>query len=372
MPGRSAFADSRVAGPHPAPARPPCVNARTLAFFAALAVAFVILSTLPAQALAGDPVGVPLMDQLPNGRRIGYWIPVGVAGSAPVPLLLDTGSKGLMIMASRLGNAPVTRTGRRMKQTFLDGTTFEGEIVRARVTLGKSAATPEPVFILAVKKAACARQNPDCPARMFGEKGPAGILGVGLGNVSNLDNPLEFLHPELSNGFIVQGRGPAGPAQLTLGLTPANRAGFTLFPMPRSKMTLSWRESFFASNSLPACVTLEGAGEALGEGSGAPPVCGKFLLDSGSSASIIFMPDAKQEGSVHVAQATPMSAGKRVTVSFEGMTALTLTSATTPWGDTFRLTRGSKAHNILGAGFFSLFDVLYDLKGSAIGLRPAR
>lgn len=358
MSGRTAF---------PAASLKPVPSARdasqALAVLLALALLLCgVLSAFPAPAMAADPVAVQLLDRMPDGKRIGFWIPVNLGDKEPVPLLLDTGSKGLMVMASRLGNAQVKRTGRRMKQVFLDGTTFEGEIVRTKVTIG-NVTTPEPVFILAVNKATCAKDRPDCPARIFGDKGPGGIMGVGLGDVTSLDNPLEYLPPPHSGGFIIQGHGPGGRAFLTLGLTPANRAGFTLFPMPRNKLTLSWRDAFFAANALPGCATLEGAD--------ARPLCGRFLLDSGSSVSILSRPaNAKTAASERIGEQIP--AGSRVVVALEGIPPMTLTSTATPWGFAFRLAQGNKAHSILGAGFFSLFDVLYDIKGSAIGLRPAR
>ncbi|WP_027191709.1 pepsin/retropepsin-like aspartic protease family protein [Fundidesulfovibrio putealis] len=358
MPGRTAFSASPDAD-----ARLACGSARALAAFLALALLLCgVLSAFPAPALAAEPVAVPLLDRMPDGKRIGYWVPVSFGGKDPVPLLLDTGSKGLMVMASRLGNAPVKRTGRRMTQVFLDGTTFQGEIVRTKVTIG-NVTTPEPVFILAVNKATCAKDRPDCPARLFGDRGPGGIMGVGLGDVTSLDNPLEYLPPAHSGGFIIQGRGPGGRAFLTLGLTPANRAGFTLFPVPRTKLTLSWRDAFFAVNALPGCVTLDDTDDK--------PLCGRFLLDSGSSVSILTQPsNAKGAAPARIGDQLP--AGKRVTVALEGMPPLSLTNTATPWGDAFRLSQGNKAHSILGAGFFTLFDVLYDIKGSAIGLRPAR
>lgn len=363
MSGRTASTVRRVcaARQHPASLSPG--SARALAVFLALALMLCgVLSAFPAPALAAEPVAVPLLDRMPDGKRIGYWVPVNFTGKDPVPLLLDTGSKGLMVMASRLGNAPVKRTGRRMKQVFLDGTTFEGEIVRTKVTIG-NVTTPEPVFILAVNKATCAKDRPDCPARLFGDRGPGGIMGVGLGDVTSLDNPLEYLPPPYSEGFIVQGRGPGGRALLTLGLTPANRAGFTLFPMPRNKLTLSWRDAFFAANALPGCATLDDTD--------AKPLCGRFLLDSGSSVSILSQPsNAKGAPPERIGEQIPP--GSRVTVTLEGIPPLTLTSTASPWGFIFRLSQGNKAHNILGAGFFTLFDVLYDIKGSAIGLRPAR
>lgn len=321
-----------------------------------------VLSAFPAPAMAADPVAVQLLDRMPDGKRIGYWIPVNLGGKEPVPLLLDTGSKGLMVMNSRLGNAQVKRTGRRMTQVFLDGTTFEGEIVRTRITIG-NVTTPEPVFILAVNKATCAKDRPDCPARIFGDKGPGGIMGVGLGDVTTLDNPLEYLPPAHSGGFIIQGRGLGGRAMLTLGLTPANRAGFKLFPVPRNKLTASWREAFFAANALPGCVTVEGVD--------ANPMCGRLLLDSGSSLSILARPSkAKGTASKHMGDQIPP--GSHVTVALEGIPPMTLTSTASPWGFAFRISQRDKAQSILGAGFFTLFDVLYDIKGSAIGLRPAR
>jgi len=357
MPGRNAF----TACLNPMPS----ARDASQALAALLALALVlcsVLSALPAPVLAAEPAAVPLLDRMPDGKRIGFWIPVNLGDKEPVPLLLDTGSKGLMVMASRLGNAQIKRTGRRMTQVFLDGTTFQGEIVRTKVTIG-NVTTPEPVFILAVNKATCAKDRPDCPARLFGDRGPGGIMGVGLGDVTTLDNPLEYLPPAHSGGFIIQGRGPGGRAMLTLGLTPANRAGFTLFPVPRNKLTASWRDAFFAANSLPGCVTLEGTDSK--------PECGRFLLDSGSSVSILSRPaNAKNPASGRMGdQITP---GNRIIVALEGIPPMTLTSTASPWGFAFRLSQGNKAHSILGAGFFTLFDVLYDIRGSAIGLRPAR
>jgi len=133
--------------------------------------------------------------------------------------------------------------------------------------------------------------------------------------------------------------------------------------VPRNKLTLSWRDAFFAANALPGCATLDDAD--------AKPLCGRFLLDSGSSVSILSQPSSAK-GTTPARIGDQLPAGKRVTVALEGMPPLSLTNTATPWGDAFRLSQGDKAHSILGAGFFSLFDVLYDIKGSAIGLRPAR
>lgn len=276
-------------------------------------------------------------------------------------MLLDTGSRGIMLMAERLGKQGVQRTGRRMRHGFLDGTIFEGEIVKARVNFG-SVATAGQIFLLAVDKTSCAKDRPNCPAQKFHSKNIGGIMGVGLGDVGSLDNPLASLPPPLSGGYIFHGGGNGTSASLSLGLTSANRQGFTMFSMPRMAVTAQWKDAFYKYNSLDACVSIREAG--------IDRQCGKILFDSGSSLNLLQSktqpaPDVMLPGGV-------LRPGTRIDVVPAGMAQVSSNSETGQWAGLTRIVQGSDNRSILGAGFFQVFDFLYDFKNNAIGIRPAR
>lgn len=329
------------------------------AFFSA-ACALLLLAVAGA-ASALETAQVPLADRIPDGRRIGYWLQVRVAGGEPVMLLLDTGSKGLMIMSDRLGKQGITRTGRRVKQGFLDGTIFDGEVVKAPVSFGPVSSAGQ-VFLLAVDRATCAKNKPDCPAKNLRSAGFGGIIGVGLGDISTLDNPLAELPSPLSNGFIIRGGSNGKPSSLTLGLTPENRQGFTMFPMPRMALTLNWKDAFFKYNAINACISVGDAGQAR--------QCCKILFDSGSSMNLLETHALPAPGLL--LQNGVLRPGSKIGIQAQGMAPIAATAETTPWSGLTRVVQGSEDKCILGAGYFQILDFLYDLKNNAIGIRPAR
>jgi hypothetical protein len=330
------------------------------ALFMAFA-ACALLATLWRAACAQETVQVPLADRVPDGRRIGYWLPVKVAGGEPVLLLLDTGSKGLMIMSERLGKQGITKTGRRVRQGFLDGTVFEGEVVKAPVSFGPVASAGQ-VFILAVDRATCSKEKPDCPAKTFKTGSFGGIMGVGLGDISTLDNPLADLPSPLSNGFIIRGGAGGRPSTLTLGLTQENRQGFTMFPMPRMAVTLNWRDAFFKYNAISACIALQNSGQDR--------QCCKILFDSGSSMNLLQAKSLPAPGLI--LPNGVLRPGARIDIQAQGLAPIVATAETAPWSGLTRVVQGDDTKCILGAGYFQILDFLYDIKNNAIGIRPAR
>jgi len=312
-------------------------------------------------AAAQETAQLPLIDRTADGRRIGYWLPVHAGNGESAMMLLDTGSRGLMIMADKLGKQGIERTGRRMRHGFLDGTTFEGEIVKARVNFGP-VSTAGLVFLLSVDKAYCAKDKPDCPAQKFNSKSIGGIMGVGLGDVGPLDNPLTCLPSPLSGGYIFHGGGHGSPASLSLGLTPGNRQGFTMYPMPRMTLTANWRDAFFKHNTIDVCVSI---GEA-----GIDKLCGKILFDSGSSLNLLQTKSPPAPGAI--VRDGLLRPGMKIDIVPAGMAPVAATSEAAQWSGLTRVIQGGDGRTILGASSFQILDILYDFKGNAIGVRPAR
>jgi hypothetical protein len=316
---------------------------------------------LPPLSYAQEPVVIPLADRLPDGRFIGYWLQVRAGGGEPSLVLLDTGSKGLMLRADRLGKQGVQHTGRKYRQIFQDGTVFEGELVKLSVQIGP-VVTREPVFALSTNKIECSKQKPDCPAKTFASNSVAGIMGVGLGDVNSLENPLEFLPQGHANGFIIRGGSASRPASLTLGLTPANREGFTTYRMPKRSLTLSWRAAFMKYNAIPVCFSFDGAG--------IDRECGRVLFDTGSSMHQLNIKKNEKGDGGH--SANMLRPGQTVTVTPEGMGGITLTSDGVPWAGLFKVGQHPDGVSILGGGAFKKIELLYDISGNAIGLKQTR
>jgi hypothetical protein len=309
---------------------------------------------------AQDSLTVPLADHVKDGRRVGYWLGVQAAGGQPGFVLLDTGSRGLMIKADRLGSGPVRWTGKRASQSFLDGTVFEGEIVLAEVCLGP-VTTLGPVPILAVKNITCRSGVPDCPGRGLFNSPLAGVLGVGLGDSRFLDNPLSHLPASLGSGFIIHGGGHNGPASLILGLTPQNRQGFVFPPPPGTRAPGSRGGTFYDLNAVSGCFSIGGSAEHY--------FCGALLFDSGSSRSFLHVPPRSlPQGLLPGGE---LDGKQSVNLAIPGLPEYHTTIGQRPWTDHFKVVADTTGLSIIGAGFFVDFDVVYDLRRQAIGFRPA-
>lgn len=339
--------------------RAPSRWAREARALAACVFAVAAALAFASSAFCEEPLTLPILDQLPDGRRIGHWIKLQAGGGEPCLALLDTGSKGLMIRAERMGKN-VARTGRRMRQGFQDGTVFEGEVVRVPLRLGP-AVSSEPIFALAVDKAYCRKDRPDCPADALWKSPVAGIIGVGLGGTTALDHPFEFFGASRSNGFMVRGAGKGSAAALTLGLSSGSRNGFAMFSSRKGETRATKRDGFFTGNSVHGCLAFE-------DGS-IPRQCGRILFDTGSSLSLVRVADMPAPPALLPGGVVP--AGKAFRLSIDGLPDIAATTDLAPWSERIVLARDAKGGIILGGGVFRRLDILYDLKAQAIGLRPA-
>lgn len=151
---------------------------------------------------------IPLaVERTPTGGSCAV-VEVSVGGGRSVPVVVDTGSSGLLLDAAAIGpNAQ--SSGRTIREGFVGRPGFTATVVRARVNIGGPAGvtTPYPVAIGAVAS--------DDPRLGFSRCGGAqGLLGVGVGNavpsVPPLESPLVQLTPSLSEGYTITLTGNAG------------------------------------------------------------------------------------------------------------------------------------------------------------------
>ncbi|MCC3778373.1 DUF3443 family protein, partial [Streptomyces sp. UNOB3_S3] len=178
----------------PHPPRSPRRRLRHLAAAAATFVALLLTAcdggpqpdASTASGGAARPSNVPLT-YLPAGSAGGrlsaprLQATVGI-GSRVVNLLVDTGSTGLKVLASAVGDA-ATPTGATGGSSFLSGLRISGREARATLRLGSATAGDQ--SILLVDSLRCVDQVPDCAAAHGGtpeEFGGVfdGILGIGM------------------------------------------------------------------------------------------------------------------------------------------------------------------------------------------------
>lgn len=168
---------------------------------------------------------------------------ISVAGGSPSSVLFDTGSVGLHILASQVGNQNLTYTNHHVTNGYGDGEMFEGVIAFAPVTI--NGISTKPIAIVVIQKAYCAKNKPNCPVANDDPNNPVahnGIYGImGVGMVPSVDkkapkqtlfSPLRALPGNYGNGYILQSWNQ-NSGNFIIGLTPDNTAGFNTVQLPQ-------------------------------------------------------------------------------------------------------------------------------------------
>ncbi|MEU1825077.1 DUF3443 family protein [Streptomyces abikoensis] len=302
-------------------------------------------------------------------------------GSRSANLLVDTGSTGLKVLASAVGD-DATPTGATGSSSFLSGLKISGREARATLRLG--AATADNQTILLVDSLGCVDQAPDCAAAHGGtpeEFGGVfdGILGIGMaerdqGVKGCCANPMSGLTGDGS--FIVHF--DEEHPQLRLNPPPGTVARFrtadlkrtvTARPRPGAAPTAmtSWDPA-----PMKACLTVTGVLDHE---------CAPVVFDTGTPTLALEAP--RPAGP---ALGTLLPGG--VVDTYGRQVALTATSADWTW--TYRMPtkealsqplnalstpllsygRQEQAVIIAGLPAFTKVDVLYDLRGGRTGLAP--
>jgi hypothetical protein len=287
-------------------------------------------------------------------------VAITVNGSAPVDVLLDTGSSGLRVFASALAGTKVTTTS-EATSTRLGGEVLSGHKASGTVCVG-GIAIPGPLVFDLVESFSCAAAYPGCDptsvAEYFAESGIQGIIGVGLrADPSGIHNPLARLGAPLSHGFTIRTGGIAsGEGELVLGATALPDAAWITLTRAGD---LPGGGPAWADDEIPVCFKVDGAPTT--------PPCSPSVLDTGSNLDVLYArslpagattdgllaPGVRFEAAHEQALGLRFTVGDPVTWSLDGV-----------------LVQQDEPFTILGIEVFFRHDVAFDLVNGRIGLRP--
>ncbi len=306
-------------------------------------------------------VSVPIrVVDYPGGGGKLLTVTVSIHGSAPVDLLLDTGSSGLRVLASALGGADVGATSTPMSADF-GGIVLQGRKASAPLRLGDTT-TSGPVDFQLIDDVTCAAGDPSCDpsaaGAFFSDMGTAGILGVGLRtDPSGIYSPLAQLDAPLSDGFTVR-TGGLGSSAGELVLGQRDLPGATPIALMQTG-TLPNAVPAWADDGISICYQVASTPT--------DPPCTASVFDTGSNLDVLYAPglpagDVDADGFLASGvrfEATEGSAfhldftvGTPVTFSLDGV-----------------LVEQDDPFTILGVEVFLRYDVAFDLVDGRIALR---
>lgn len=221
-----------------------------------------------ALAPTGSALSIPLSSITVDGTP-KMTVPVSVGGGAPVPVVLDTGSSGLIIASSAVG-PDVTSTGAAFTTDFTGGS-VNGTVETAPVTIG-GVTTANPIDIVVA--------DPSGTTAGFFTGGTQGIMGISSANTDTFTGQSIFapnlqLPAPYDSGFTLQiGSGTTPTGTWTLGPTtaPVGAVAAAMTPITAGGTPPAGYPPFAKSPTL--CWTIGSAAQN----------CGVTDLDIGESA----------------------------------------------------------------------------------------
>ncbi|HZO45455.1 MAG TPA: hypothetical protein VFB68_06150 [Xanthobacteraceae bacterium] len=300
-------------------------------------------------------------------------------GDAPTEIVMDTGSTGILVSASRIPNIDALPSHGDGRLTYSSsGRVMIGRWVVTPVTLiGANGATARtaPMPVLAVTRIECTRWARRCTP----SDNPRGVamMGVGFGrehdhqtqsgpdrnpflriaHIAERANDGEGTHA-MRRGYIVTRRG------VHLGLTAGNtRGAFHWLQLARMDNGRDWRET-------PACISVNNGKAA----------CGAMLVDTGITTMFLTVPEDQAAGALRRGpnRSITLAAGSKVAIT-AGATDAPQASYTFAVGDrrnpmapdriTFIRRSGGAAFVNTGVHFLNGFDYLFDNDGGRVGFR---
>lgn len=287
------------------------------------------------------------------------------------PVLMDTGSTGIVVSASRIPDLDglPSRPGRLTYSS--SGRIMLGRWVTVPVTVwGRDGASiiTQPIPVLAVDRIACTDQARHCTP----EDAPSHVamMGVGFGREDDSQtqstpdtNPLLNLAPAgtgpARRGYVVTKEG------VHVGLTWANTRGEYRFVKLDAHPAIpgEWQ-------GVPVCIGVDG---------GAPTGCGRALLDTGVTAMFLTLPPEQVAASVVPEEngSSVLRPGTRLRFSFPDaavpaadyeITVGDRSSALAPERVVLNTKRPQPFVNT-GLHVLNGYDVLYDADGGWYGFR---
>ena len=326
---------------------------------AAALVAAVLAAAGCATAPHIAPVAVPLKVMV-AGARLGVAVQIG---GKTLTLLVDTGSSGLRVPASRIPAGSARILGPAPPNAYGSGARFHGHVALARLRIG-TVDSPGPVPIELVTSIDCVPNKPDCPHATDhspdATSGPFdGIIGLSPRDDPAVPNPLWFLGA-VGHSYVVHVDN-SGTSNLILGAPPD---GFTLTHLQPRAIPATTPATTAAGTAalhpgwrtrVPLCLTVTSP-------PGQAPVCTPTMFDTGTPSLATIRAagiPAQQRLPAHstVSLSTPDdSCSAAYTTRRTG--GVTLIPATTP-----------EASSVAGLPAFAQLDVRFDLAQGTIGLR---
>ncbi len=288
------------------------------------------------------------------------------------PVLMDTGSTGIVVSASRIPNRESLPSRPGQLTYSSSGRIMIGHWVTTPVTLrgaDGSSVTTRPIPVLAVDRIACTRGSRHCTP----EEAPrhVAMMGVGFGRENDsqsqstpetnpLLNVLSADHHPIRRGYVVTRRG------VHVGLTAANTRGAFRFAKldPHPAIPGEWQ-------GVPVCIAVDDR---------TPPACGRALIDTGVTAMFLTLPPEQVADSLEPGR-TDLRTGTRLSFRFPADAvagSAPAASYTIVLGETdspvapervVLNTRRPTPFVNTGLRFLNGFDVLYDADDGWYGFR---
>ncbi len=328
------------------------------------------------QASAKRTLTIPIVNYARNGAGgRGLSLEVGVAGAPAKPLVIDTGSAGVHILTADIENGARTkleRTGKKVVETYVDGTQLVGEEAIAFVQLG-GVDTAEAIHVHLVDEVTCTSDRPGCSgsagADFFHATGVSGLVGIGMSNANaepEIFSPLAQLPGELASGYIVKTTGYDGATgTLVVGLTDAVRAEFKTLalvaqPKPLPNGVPAWEDA-----KVNVCYSLEakGAQPAIEE-------CGASIVDTGATA--LFWNTNQLVNEAMDGYGT-LASGYTFRARVDGVFDWSFTTSDEPKPGVDMVINAPRSWNTnLGIGAYFAFDVMSDVTNGRLGFKPRK
>jgi hypothetical protein len=289
-----------------------------------------------------------------------------IIGGQTLKVLLDTGSTGLRVLASRVPPDAVQHTGPASPYGYGTGIIISGDLARANIQLGPYQSVG-PIPIELVTGTTCAPQQPNCPAAggqkpvMFGGR-LDGIMGVSPLLAAGIINPLWQLPDGFGHAFAIH-YDPAGQSSVLVGVPAAGYTLVHLNPTDPDGLSTPPNRSLNASEASPGwdprisvCFTLS----TLPGGK----ACGPTSFDTGASGLLLIQTPGGSPGAVPTG--TPIG----LTVPGGGLSYTYTTGPNSTGTIVAAVTSRSIIGSVVGLPLFATADVRYDLADGTIGFRP--
>ena len=313
----------------------------------------------PPQTL-GAPVSIPIVVHGTADGGLRPIVDVSVAGGKPVPVLLDTGSTGLDILASAAGSDRLTRLSQIGPQAYVDGTRYERTLAEAPVAFGPtgSVRTGAPIEVALIDSVDCVPTQPNCPGRSGADgligRGLYGTLGVSLtpsnrSDAADISSPLLQI-PGGGSAFRV-GFSSQTTGSITVGSATGSAGETTVIPLAPATPSRSSGQVNRGWNVASAVVCW-----TIGSAS---PRCGPTTFDTGSPTPAL---DASGFPATFLSSdGRTFAPGLRVSVSAPGQPAFwTFVTGSAPDGTLFTRSPSPTLIATTGSAFYLAGSVTYD------------